>query len=297
MNWIKSKWFIVVATIIIVVFIIAQTISIPVFSGIKKFEVLDFSNGKMKAKTILKIQNDNWFSFAGENLQFNMFYKNHMIARGKSEPAFHLTKNAENLVEVSADFFADSLLNDLKTILYQDSILLKVEVQGEFTFLKLNHSSTMETWINTKDMMDASISNSMGEDGLHVESIKLKELSIPTTVFDISFNYKNKLPFDILLEEIRGGIYADKELKTEVSIWAFPAKKLLKKNESVLIEGALSIDNLTSALSGFSKVLDGSLDYYLNGDALISIDGREIKIPLRQHFKLNIKTRKIEIIN
>ena len=77
----------------------------------------------------------------------------------------------------------------------------------------------------------------------------------------------------------------------------FPCKKLLKKNESVLIEGALSIDNLTSALSGFSKVLDGSLDYYLNGDALISIDGREIKIPLRQHFKLNIKTRKIEIIN
>ena len=296
MNWLKSKWFVVGATIFVVGIIMSQTISTPTFSGISKFEIVDFSNGKMKANVLLKVQNDNWFSFTGEKLQFKMYYKNHLIAEGKGIESFQLEKKSESLIPVVADFYADSLLNDLKTILYQDSIQLKVVVQGEFTFFKINTSTTLDTWLNTKDIMDAVITNSMGEDGLNVESIKLKEFTIPTTFFDISFNFKNKLPFDILVKEIRGSIFAEKELKTKVSDWAFPAEKLLKINDSALIEGTSNVNNLTSALSGFSKVLTGSLDYYLHGDALISIDGREIKIPLRQHFKVNIHTKEIEII-
>ncbi len=297
MNWIKSKWFLVCATIFIVGFIMAQTISIPRFSGVSNFEIVDFSKGKMKSNIILKIQNENWFSLNGEHLQFKMYYKNHMIADGHGIESFRLEKKSESLIPVIADFYADSLLNDFKTILYQDSIKLNVEVQGDFSFFKINTSTKIETWLKTKDILDAIIKNSMGSDGLNVESIKLKEITLTTTFFDVSFNYKNNLPFDIILKEISGSIYGDKELKNRVSNWVFPAEKLLIYNQSTIIEGTADVNNLISALSGFSKVLSGSMDYFLNGDALVSIDGREIKIPLKQHFKVNLQTKEIEIIS
>ncbi len=296
MKLMKSKWFLVCSTVLVVGFLVAQKISIPKFSGISKFEIIDFTNGKMKANSVLKIQNDNWFSFNGKGLQFKMYYKDHLIANGKSDASFRFEKKSENLFSVDADFYADSLFHDLKNILFQDSIQLKVEVDGKFTFLKINSSKTLDTWIDTKDLVDALIINSMGEDGLKVDKVKLKEITIPTTIFDISFRYINKLPFEILLKEIRCGIYSDKLLKTKVSNCDFKIEKLLKKNQSELIEGAANVNNITSALSGLSKVLNGSLDYYINGHALVSIDGREIKIPLRQHFKVNLLTREIVIL-
>lgn len=296
MKWIKSKWFLVCATVFIVGLLMAQTISIPKFSGISKFEIIDFTNGKMKANAVLKIQNDNWFSYNGKGLQFNMYYKDHLIAKGKSDESFRFEKKSENLFPVNADFYADSLFHELKNILFQDSIQLKVEVSGKFTFLKINSSTTLDTWIDTKDLVDALITNSMGDDGLKLDKVKLKEITIPTTFFDISFRYQNKLPFEILLKEIRCGIYSDKLLKTKVSNCDFQVEKLLKKNQSELIEGAANVNNITSTLSGLSKVLNGSLDYYINGHALVSIDGREIKIPLRQHFKVNLLTQEIVIL-
>jgi hypothetical protein len=62
------------------------------------------------------------------------------------------------------------------------------------------------------------------------------------------------------------------------------------------IEGEVLVDNLSSAISGFTKVLKGKLDYYLDGYALIALKGREVKIPIKQHFLVEPLTQKITII-
>jgi hypothetical protein len=218
------------------------------------------------------------------------------VAKGQSDESFRFEKKSENLLPIHADFFADSLYQDLKEILFRDSIQFKVEISGNFTFLKINSSTELQTWIKTKDLLDALITNSMGDEGMKLEKIKLKNISVQQTCFDASFRFKNKLPFDILLKEIRCGVYADKALKTKVADWAFPVQKLIKINENELIEGAANVNNVNSALSGITKVLKGFLDYYINGHVLVSVDGREIKIPLKQHFKLNLLTQDIEIL-
>jgi LEA14-like dessication related protein len=296
MKWLKSSWLLVCVTVIAVVFLTSLTITIPKFSGIGEFEILDFSDGKLKANAVLKIQNDNWFSYAGKGLQFKIYFKDHLVAKGQSDESFRFEKKSENLLPIHADFFADSLYQDLKEILFRDSIQFKVEISGNFTFLKINSSTELQTWIKTKDLLDALITNSMGDEGMKLEKIKLKNISVQQTCFDASFRFKNKLPFDILLKEIRCGVYADKALKTKVADWAFPVQKLIKINENELIEGAANVNNVNSALSGITKVLKGFLDYYINGHVLVSVDGREIKIPLKQHFKLNLLTQDIEIL-
>ena len=91
-------------------------------------------------------------------------------------------------------------------------------------------------------------------------------------------------------------IYADQSNQNRVADWDFEINKEIASNAIEPIMGDVQVDNLTSALAGFTKVLKGKLDYYLNGYALIALKGREIKIPIKQHFLVDPLTQKITII-
>ena len=297
MKWLKSSWFLVCSTIFIVGFLTSQTILKPKFSGISKFEIIDFSNGKLKANTSLKIQNDNWFSYSGKGIQFKMFYKDHLVSEGKNDETFRFEKKSESILEIQTDFYADSLFNDLKTILFSDSIQMKVVVSGKFSFLKIQTSRTLDVWINTKQMVDILMSNMLGDKGLKLDKINLEKITLANSLFNIGFKFQNNLPFDILLKEMKCDVYTDKSLKNKVSNSSFMVNKMIPKNTIEMIEGDLIVNNVTSFLSGISKVLKGSLDYFLNGYAVIEIDSREIKIPVTKSFKVNPLTQEVVIIN
>ena len=72
--------------------------------------------------------------------------------------------------------------------------------------------------------------------------------------------------------------------------------KEIAYNESETIQGEVVVDNVSSALIGFTKVLNGKLDYFLDGYALIALKGREIKIPIKQKFRVEPFSRKITIL-
>lgn len=297
MKWLKSSWFLVCFTIFIVGFLTSQTILKPSFSGVSKFEIIDFSNGKLKADVSLKIKNENWFSYSGKDLHFKMFYKDHLVSQGKNDQKFRFEKKSESIFEIRTDFYADSLFNDLKTILFNDSILMKVVVNGKFSFLNIQTSRTLDVWINTKQMVDVMMSNLLGDKGLKLESLKLKKTTLTNSLFKIGFKFQNSLPFDILLKDIGCDVYTDKTLQNKVSNSTFIVNKRMPKNAIELINGDLSVNNVTSFISGISKVLKGSLDYYLKGYALIEVDKREIKIPIEKSFRLNPLTQEVIIEN
>ena len=297
MKWLKSSWFLVCSTIFIVGFLTSQTILKPKFSGISKFEIIDFSNGKLKANASMKIKNDNWFSYSGKGIQFKMFYKDHLVSEGENDETFRFEKNSESLLDIQTYFYADSLFNDLKTILFKDSIKMKVVVSGKFSFLNIQTSRTLDVWINTKQMVDVITSNMLGNKGLKLEKIKLEKITIPNSIFNIGFKFQNNLPFDILLKEVKCDVYTDKSLKNKVSNSSFMVNKMIPKNTIEMIEGDLIVNNVTSFFSGISKVLKGSLDYFLNGYAVIEVDNREIKIPITKSFKVNPLTKEVVIIN
>ena len=297
MKWFKSSWFLVCATIFIVGFLTSQTISIPKFSGISKFEILNFSNGKLKANAVLKIQNDNWFSYTGKGIKFKMYYKDHLISEGYNNETFRFEKKAENLFDMQAQFYIDSLFKDLKTILFNDSVKMKVVVSGKFSFLKIKSSKTIDVWVKTKEMVNILMTNAMGEKGMKLEKIKLEKLTVANTFLKVIFKFQNNLPFEIRLKEIYCNIYDNKELKTKISTSVFQIDKIVQIGSVELIEGDLVVNNLSSVLSGVSKVLKGSLDYFLNGYALIEVDAREIKIPIERSFKVNPLTKEVIIVS
>jgi LEA14-like dessication related protein len=293
---IKSKIFIVFITIFCVGFILAQTISYPEFKKINSFEIHSFDDGVFKASVNVGIYNSNWFSINGKEIEFKMLYKNHLIAVGSSNESITFQRKALSGLPVELNFYPDSMQNELKEILLVDSILIDIELTGKFTFLGIRTHKVLPTWLKTDDLVNSLVAQSMEGDGLKMKSVKLITAGIQKSTFKVAFDFKNTLSLPLELKTMQYTIYADKSQQNRVADWDFEINKEIASNASETIQGDVDVDNLTSALSGFTKVLKGKLDYYLDGYALIALKGREIKIPIKQHFLLEPLTQKITII-
>jgi LEA14-like dessication related protein len=293
---IKSKIFIVFITIFCVGFILAQTISYPEFKKINSFEIHSFDDGVFKASVNVGIYNSNWFSINGKEIEFKMLYKNHLIAVGSSNESITFQRKALSGLPVELNFYPDSMQNELKEILLVDSILIDIELTGKFTFLGIRTHKVLPTWLKTDDLVNSLVAQSMEGDGLKMKSVKLITAGIQKSTFKVAFDFKNTLSLPLELKTMQYTIYADKSQQNRVADWDFDINKEIASNASETIQGDVDVDNLTSALSGFTKVLKGKLDYYLDGYALIALKGREIKIPIKQHFLLEPLTQKITII-
>jgi LEA14-like dessication related protein len=293
---IKSKIFIVIITIFCVGFILAQTISYPEFQKINSFEIHSFDDGVFKASVNVGIYNANWFSINGEEIEFKMLYKNRLIAFGSSTESITFQRKAISGLPVELNFYPDSMQNDLKEILLVDSILIDIELTGKFTFLGIRTHKVLPTWLKTDDLVNSLVAQSMEGDGLKMKSVKLITAGIQQSTFKVTFDFKNTLSIPLELKTMQYTIYADKSQQNRVADWDFEINKEIASNAVETIEGDVDVDNLTSALAGFTKVLKGKLDYYLDGYALIALKGREIKIPIKQHFLVEPLTQKITII-
>lgn len=293
---IKSKIFIAFITVFCIGFIIAQTVSYPEFKKINSFEIHSFDNGVFKASVNVGIYNSNWFSINGREIEFKMFYKENLIAVGTSNESITFQRKALSGLPVEMDFYPDSMKNDLRDILLADSILINIDLTGKFTFLGIRSHKEISTWLKTDDLVNTLVAQSMKGEGLKMKSVNLVKAGIQKSTFNVAFDFKNTLSLTLELKTMHYVIYADNGKQNRVANWDFEINKEIAQNATEPIQGEVVIDNFSSALTGFTKVLKGKLDYYLDGYSLIALQGREIKIPIKQHFLVEPLTQKITIL-
>lgn len=292
----KSTFFIVFCTVFCVGLILAQTVSYPEFKKINSFEIQSFEDGVFKATVNASIYNSNWFSINGKEIKFKMRYKNRLVAVGASTDLVSFQRKALSGLPIELDFYPDSMKNDLKEILLLDSILVDIDLTGKFTFLGIRSQKVIPTWLKTDDLVNTLVAQSMEGDGLKMKSVKLINAGLQQSSFKVAFDFKNTLSLPMELKTMHYAIYADKAKQNRVAVWDFDIYKEVACNLIEPIEGEVLVDNLSSAMSGLTKVLKGKLDYYLDGYALIALKGREVKIPIKQHFLVEPLTQKITII-
>ena len=293
---IKSKVFIVSIAVIFVGFVIAQTISYPEFKKINSFEIKSFENGVFKASLNVGIYNPNWFSINGKDIKFKMFYEKHLIADGTSAESVRFQRKVISDFPVELNFYPDSMKNDLRDILLADSIQIKIDLTGKFTLLGLRSNKVIDTWLKTDYLVNTLVAQSMDGEGLKINSVKLINAGIKESIFNLVFDFKNTLNLPLELKNMHYVIYADKAKQNPVAKWDFEINKEIASNETEAISGEVLVNNLSSLITGFTKLMEGELDYYLVGYALISLKGHEIKIPIKQHFLLELGTKKITIL-
>ncbi len=293
----KSKIVIVLITLFTAGLIIAQTIKYPDFQSIKKFDIVSFNDGICKVNADFEILNNNWFSVQGNSIHSEVYYKEKLIAIGSTDQKVKLPKKEISHISMNIDFYLDSLNDDLRELFMKDSIDLSVKVSGKFSFLNIKKEMTFPITISSSEFVENMIGDLMNKEGIKTEFLKLKDVGVEYSSFNVGFRFKNKLPFDLTVKEIRSPIFADRALNQKVADWLIVSDTEIESGNSQLIKGEAKIHNAKSAFTGLIKVVSGSLDYYMNGYALVKIEDKEIRIPLRQHFKVKPLSKEVEIIN
>jgi len=295
MKVLQSKFFIVLITLVCVIFLLIQLISVPAFKSIKSFHLLELNDGILKGKASLLVENYNWFSVNGKELEVDLIFKNKLFAKGAISN-FKLNKKHESTIVLNFDFYLDSLEKDMQDIFFKDSILITVKMNGKFSFLQINGSRELSMWLKTKDLLNPLVESIIKGDGLKIKSIKLAEFELKHSVFQVAFDFKNKLPIPITLKKIQFSIQSEKNSFTAISDWDFKLNKVLQSNQIETIDGQATIDNFNAAFSGLDKLLKGKTDGYLVGFLLLELNNRAIKIPMKQHFEVDILSREITIL-
>jgi LEA14-like dessication related protein len=292
----KSKIFIVFGTVFCVGLLLAQTIRIPEFKQVNSFELQSFENDVIQASANIGIQNQNWFSINGKKIEFYMFYNERVIAKGTSFESVKFNRKSISNFPIELKFYPDSLKNELKEILYRDSIETKIILSGKFTFWGIHIQKELKIWLKTEELVNTLVVKSMEGEGLKLKSVQLNKLELKQSSFDISFDFKNTINIPLELKHMNYSVYAEKLKQINVAEWESKINKVIAPNQTESIIGNVVINNISSALTGLTKVLKGKLDYFLDGYALIALKGREIKIPIKQHFLLEPLSQKITII-
>jgi LEA14-like dessication related protein len=295
-NILNSKIFLVFATLFCVVFLIAQTVSYPDIKTINSFKIHSFDDDIFKVSMNLEIHNNNWFTIRGKQISFKIAYNNRIIAKGSSIEDIKFYRKTRTDLPIQIDFYPDSMQSDLRDILLKDSIQINIDLDAKFSIFKMSSHKNIKTWIKTDDLVNTLIAQSMKGDGLKLKSVELVKTDIQETVLNVCFDFKNTLNLPLELKTMRYSIYADDAHQNKVADWNVKLNKVIQPNKFETINSEVIVDNITSALTGFTKILNGKSDYFIGGYAFIAIKGREIKIPIKQHFLVDFLAQKITIL-
>ncbi len=295
MKFLQSKILAVLITVVCVFSLLLFFVSKPVFQKVKSFKITELNSGVLKANSKLTIDNPNWFSINGKDLIVDLYFHKHHFAKGSAN-SFNLAKSTASNIDLNIDFYLDSLESEMKSILLYDSILITAQMKGTFSFLQLKGEKEQKMWLKTKDILEPLVKSTMSSKGMTVRSIKLMEFSVTNTILEVELEFKNKLPIVLTLKDIQFSVLAEKEDMFSVADWNFDINKNIKPNQTENIKGIAKVNNFSAASSGLDKLMKGKTDGYLKGFATIALNGREIKIPISQHFEMDILTREITVL-
>ena len=295
MKFLQSKIFAVLITVVCVFSLLLFFVSKPVFKKVKSFKITELNSGVLKANSKLTIDNPNWFSINGKDLTVDLYFHKHHFAKGSAN-SFNLAKSTSSNIDLNIDFYLDSLESEMKSILLYDSILITAQMKGTFSFLQLKGEKEHQMWLKTKDILEPLVKSTMSSKGMNVRSIKLVEFNVKQTILEVELEFKNKLPIVLTLKGIQFLVLSEKDDVFSVADWDFDINKNIKPKQTESIKGVAKVDNFNAAFSGLDKLMKGKTDGYLKGFATIALNGREIKIPISQHFELDILTREITVL-
>ncbi|MDC1203717.1 hypothetical protein N8017_05080 [Crocinitomicaceae bacterium] len=269
----------------------------PTFEKVKSFQLLKINpNGTFAAEAIIEVKCDNWFSFTGREIEFNMYYGDSLVSTGKIEKEISFKKNTIVELPMNCNFRPSVFGNDLETLLFKDTVTFNAEIKGKFTLLNVSSSKDMEVKMPMSELAGSIVSAAMSDKSIDVDSLTIESVSLTKTKIGNVFVFENSMSIDYTVKTIEFSVFADEELENEISTGNYEVNQLIKSGDSAFAKGSIVIDNISSLRSGFDKLRKRELIYYLSGIAFIEIGGHQIQVPVEQKFLFNPLNQKIEII-
>ena len=263
----------------------------------KSFKILKINpDGTFASEAVIVVKCDNWFSFSGRDIEFNMFYGDSLVSAGTIADEIIFKKNSIVELPMTCNFDPSVFGNDLETLLFKDTVTFIAEIKGKFTMLNVSSSKEMEVKMPMSELAGSIVSAAMSDKPIDVDSLTIESISLSKTIIGNVFIFENTMSIDYTVKTIDFGVYSDAQLHKKISTGHYDVNQLIKSGDSAMAKGSIEIDNIKSLSSGFDKLRKKEFTYYISGIAFIEVGGHQIQVPIEQQFLLNPLTQKIEII-
>jgi hypothetical protein len=276
-----------------------QLVKVPICEGIDTFKLDGFSEGKISGAGVVSIRNENWFSFTGDSLVMEIFYNRSMIGLGRGTREIEFAKKSSVQLPLNVEIYADSLKDELKTMLHRDSMDVQIVISGRFSRLGILQTAEVNTRIPIKPLINSMLSQSISNEAMHIGQMRILQTDFNTTTIGFNVEYSNQLPFDLNLKKLDFGFYSDREFTDEIGRWNKEINAEILQADTTTISGEVNLSNMKAARSGLMKVMTGGstwVDYYMHGIAYAEIDTYSIEVPATVHFEMDIITRSTRIL-
>ena len=296
-QWTKKHTFFSFALVFSLALIAFLSFNHPSFEKVKSFKILKFnSKGNFDAEALIEVKCDNWFSFSGRNVEFNMYYGNDLVSSGQIPNEITFKSGSFLELPIKCVFDPSVFGGNLEKILFKDTVIFRGLIQGEFTMFNFFSSKEMEIKLPMSEIAGSIVSSAMSESPIFMDSLSIQSVSLNRTKISNIFVFENSMEIDYTINDIEFSVYSDSDEENKVSEGRYEVNQLVKVGEKVNARGSVEINNLTSVLSGLNKMRSGDLVYYLSGIAHVKIADYKIQVPISEKFRINPISRKIEII-
>ena len=188
-----------------------QLVKVPICEGIDTFKLDGFSEGKISGAGVVSIRNENWFSFTGDSLVMEIFYNRSMIGLGRGTREIEFAKKSSVQLPLNVEIYADSLKDELKTMLHRDSMDVQIVISGRFSRLGILQTAEVNTRIPIKPLINSMLSQSISNEAMNIGQMRILQTDFNTTTIGFNVEYSNQLPFDLNLKKLDFGFYSDRE--------------------------------------------------------------------------------------
>lgn len=276
-----------------------QLVKVPICEGIDTFKLDGFSEGKISGAGVVSIRNENWFSFTGDSLVMEIFYNRSMIGLGRGTREIEFAKKSSVQLPLNVEIYADSLKDELKTMLHRDSMDVQISISGQFSRLGIAKTAEVNARIPIKPLVNSLLAQSLSDEAMQIDQMRILQTDFNTTTIGFDVQYSNQMPFDMKLKKFDFGFYSDQKFTDEIGRWNKEINVAIQKADTTAIQGEVNLSNMKAARSGLLKVMTGGsswVDYYMKGVAHVEIDDYTIEVPVIIHFEMDIITRSTRIL-
>ncbi len=258
----------------------------PYFEKLNSFELLGNNDTSIAFVVNFDVFNPNKIDVQVDSFYYKVYYKDIQIADGFSVENFVLNGNASTSITSDVFILFSNLVPYVEEMSQSDSVNIKIMLEAYISKLKIKIKKDFDVNVKSKELMDNFLSPDFFEETFNIKTVQVEKVTLQQTDIVINMEFTNPLPVEYVVNSIDFKIYADDTKSNQVGVSKQQFNMKIDENATQVLPVEVSLDNLSSAISLFGKMMSKNYSYFIDGYVSVGITGTELVLPLSQTIEL-----------
>ena len=244
-----------------------------------KFNKIEFLKKKGDSIAVLMtitIENPNFFSISGKNVEVISSNKLGEIGKGTMEP-FTLKPRSSDSLKVLMMLKSNRMMEAYTS--NGDNFESTIAIKGNFSPLFFVKTVTIESKVPKKEINSLILSSFMADNTITFDSLNYRPVSPVESVMNFNVKLKNNFNFGFKVEKVDIELFPSEQSQTLLGNWSLNKAVEMTPKAEMSFPGTLHVHHIAMMMAGIEKGGRDLNKAYLKGVATVILDSEAIKVP------------------